>query len=136
MSMTESDSRTDVVRAVFAAGDRGDVAELLTLLTDDVLRVSGNADPVVGKEAVQAGSRKFLSAMKAVEHEIHEIWHAAEDKDVLIARATVHYTKYDGTIVSLPSCNVFRMRGDLVAEYRIYMDATPATAPTGSVSRS
>ncbi|MEA2564875.1 MAG: hypothetical protein QOD49_52, partial [Actinomycetota bacterium] len=61
-------------------------------------------------------------------HEIHDIWHAAEDADVLIARMTVHYTRLDGSSIGLPCCNIFRMRGDLIADYRVYMDINPVFA--------
>jgi ketosteroid isomerase-like protein len=37
----------------------------------------------------------------------------------------LHYTRLDGGEVTLPCCNVFRLRDDLVAEYRSYIDATP-----------
>jgi ketosteroid isomerase-like protein len=37
----------------------------------------------------------------------------------------VYYTRLDGGEVTLPCCNVFRLRDGLVAEYRSYIDATP-----------
>ena len=42
-----------------------------------------------------------------------------------IAEFDVHYTRLDGGEVTLPCCNVFRLRDGLVAEYRSYIDATP-----------
>ncbi len=47
------------------------------------------------------------------------------DGDALIAEFDVHYTRLDGGEVTLPCCNVFRLRDGLVAEYRSYIDATP-----------
>ena len=43
----------------------------------------------------------------------------------MIAEFDVHYTRLDGGEVTLPCCNVFRLRDGLVAEYRSYIDATP-----------
>ena len=47
------------------------------------------------------------------------------DRDALIAEFDVHYTRLGGGEVTVPCCNVFRLRGGLVAEYRSYIDATP-----------
>jgi len=40
----------------------------------------------------------------------------------------VHYTRHDSRVVTLPCCNVFRLRDGLIAEYRSYIDATPVYA--------
>jgi ketosteroid isomerase-like protein len=125
MSKTDSQSRAEIIRAMFAAADGGDMDGQLNFLTDDVVLVFGNADAVLGKDAIKTQASEFLATLKGVRHEIHEMFHAAEDADVLIALMTVHYSRLDGSVVSLPCCNVFRMTGDLVADYRIYMDVNP-----------
>jgi ketosteroid isomerase-like protein len=48
-----------------------------------------------------------------------------EDGDAAIVEFDVHYTRRDGGVVTLPCCNVFRLRDGLIAEYRSYMDAAP-----------
>ena len=48
--------------------------------------------------------------------------------DALIAEFDVHYTRLDGREVTLPCCNVFRLRDGLVSEYRSYIDANPVYA--------
>ena len=40
----------------------------------------------------------------------------------------MRYTSLDGGEVTLPCCNVFRLRDGLVAEYRSYIDATPVNS--------
>ena len=47
------------------------------------------------------------------------------DRDAIIAELRVHYTRLDGTELTLPCCNVFRVRDGAVADYRVYMDITP-----------
>jgi ketosteroid isomerase-like protein len=49
----------------------------------------------------------------------------------LIAELEVHYIRLDGREVSVPCCNVFRLRNGSVADYRTYIDVTPvyASAP-------
>jgi ketosteroid isomerase-like protein len=117
--------RAEIISDLLAAGDGGDIDRLLVYLTDDVQLVFGNADAIEGKEAIKMMSHQFMSGFKRVRHEIHNIWHTADDPDILIAQMTVHYAKFDDSIVSLPCLNVFRMNADLVSDYRIYMDANP-----------
>jgi ketosteroid isomerase-like protein len=47
------------------------------------------------------------------------------DVAAVIAELRVHYTRLDGTEMTLPCCNVFRLRNGAVADYRVYMDITP-----------
>jgi ketosteroid isomerase-like protein len=51
------------------------------------------------------------------------------DGDAAIVEFDVHYTRHDGDVVTVPCCNVFRLRDGLIAEYRSYIDATPVYAP-------
>ena len=50
------------------------------------------------------------------------------DVDAVIVELKVHYTRLDGTELTLPCCNVFRLRDGAVADYRVYMDITPVYA--------
>jgi ketosteroid isomerase-like protein len=128
MPNTDARSRADIIRAVFAAGDSADIDKLCGFLTDDVELVFGNAAPLKGREAVGTTNREFYRTIRGVRHEIHNLWHAAEDADVLLAQMTVHYTRLDGSVISLPCFNCFRMCGDLISDYRIYMDVNPVFA--------
>jgi hypothetical protein len=47
---------------------------------------------------------------------------------VFVTELEVHYTRLDGGQVTLPCCNVFRLREASVAEYRSYIDITPVYA--------
>lgn len=128
MSKTSNQSRASMIRTMFAASDSGDIDGLLSSLTDDVVLTFGNAESVHGKAAVAALACQVTSKLKGVRHEIHDIWQAAENAHVVIARMTVHYSRDDGVVVSLPCCNIFRMSGDLIADYRVYMDVSPVFA--------
>jgi uncharacterized protein (TIGR02246 family) len=128
MPNTDTQSRTALIRAMFAAVDARDAEGVAEYLTDDVVWALGSFDPTEGKETFVANVKASTQRIKGIRHEIHDLWHATEDPDVVIARMTVHYTKLDGSSVSLPCCNVFRMRGDLISHYLIYMDITPVLA--------
>ena len=50
------------------------------------------------------------------------------DREALIAELEVQYTRLDGIELTLPVCNVFRLRDGSVVDYRVYMDITPVYA--------
>ena len=52
-------------------------------------------------------------------HVVTNVW---SDREALIAELEVHYTRLDGAQLTLPVCNVFRLRDGSVADYRVYMD--------------
>jgi ketosteroid isomerase-like protein len=112
----------DQLRNMFGAFDAQDVAALAGFVTDDVRLRLGNAEPVEGKPAFVEAVTQFIASVAGFRHEFLNIW---SDGDALIAEFDVHYTRLDGGEVTLPCCNVFRVRDGLVAEYRSYIDATP-----------
>jgi ketosteroid isomerase-like protein len=85
----------------------------------------GNQDVVEGKAAFLATSQAFASSINQIRHEIHSLWNV---DDVVIAEMDVHYERLDGGKLTLPCCNVFRVRDGLVSDYRVYMDIGPVFA--------
>jgi ketosteroid isomerase-like protein len=116
---------TDLIRSVFTALDARDPAAVATMMTDDVRLRFGNADVVEGKAAFLDASRAFVASINATRHEVHSIWSI---DDVVIAEMDVHYERLDEGRVTLPCCNVFRVRDGLVSDYRIYVDIAPVYA--------
>jgi ketosteroid isomerase-like protein len=113
---------SDHIRRMFATFDAKDVSALIAFVTDDVRLRLGNAEPVRGKSAFVEAVNAFLASVAGFRHEVLNVW---SDADVLVFEFDVHYTRLDGGEVTLPCCNVFRLRDGLVAEYRSYVDATP-----------
>ncbi|HET7050003.1 MAG TPA: nuclear transport factor 2 family protein [Solirubrobacteraceae bacterium] len=118
-------SPSDHVRRMFATFDAKDVSALAAFMTDDVRLRLGNAELVQGKSAFVAAVDAFLDSVAGFRHEVLNVW---SDGGALIAEFDVHYTRLDGGEVTVPCCNVFRLRDGLVAEYRSYIDATPVYA--------
>jgi limonene-1,2-epoxide hydrolase len=50
----------------------------------------------------------------------------------LLAAGLVTYQRHDGSRVTLPCFNVFRLRDARIADYRIYVDANPVFAAEGA----
>jgi ketosteroid isomerase-like protein len=116
---------SEQLRRVFATFDAQDVSTLADFMTDDVMLRLGNAEPIKGKTGLVDAVNAFLASIAAVRH---EVLHVYTDGDIAIVEFDVHYTRHDGDVVTLPCCNVFRLRDGLIAEYRSYMDAAPVYA--------
>ena len=119
-----ADERT--VRELFAALDAGQAPRALDLLTEDVRFQFCSAEPVVGHEAVAANGAAMATTVTALSHDLHTVW--AVD-DAVICEMAVTYTRHDGSRLTLPCLNVFRLRQGRIADYRIYMDVNPVFAP-------
>jgi ketosteroid isomerase-like protein len=113
---------SDRIRTMFATFDAKDVSGLAAFMTDDVRLRLGNAEPVQGKSALLEAVNAFIASVAGFRHEVLNVW---SDADALIAEFDMHHTRLDGREVTVPCCNVFRLRDGLVAEYRSYIDATP-----------
>ena len=121
----------DQLRRVFATFDAKDVSTLAGFMTDDVALRLGNAETIKGKTAFVDAVNAFLASVAGVRHEIVNVF---RDADAAIVEFDVHYTRHDGNVVTLPCCNVFRLRDGLIAEYRSYIDATPVYAESTTQS--
>ncbi len=119
-------------RAIFEAFDAKDVSALWSLMSDDVRLRLGNAETVAGKSAFAEAVNGFFASVAGFRHDVIDVW---RDGDTLIAELDVHYIRLDGREVSVPCCNVFRLRNGSVADYRTYIDVTPvyASAPPAQV---
>jgi ketosteroid isomerase-like protein len=80
---------------------------------------------VAGKSALVAALEAFVGSVASFRHTVTNVW---SDGDALIAELEVRYTRLDGEELTLPCCNVFRLRGGFVADYRVYMDISPVYA--------
>ena len=116
---------SDHLRRVFATFDAKDVSSLAGFMTEDVELRLGNAEMIKGKAAFVDAVNGFLGSIGGVSHEILIVY---SDGDAAIVEFDVHYTRHDGKVVTVPCCNVFRLRDGLIAEYRSYIDATPVYA--------
>ncbi len=51
-----------------------------------------------------------------------------ESQDGTVAEAEVTYTRKDGSTVTVPVTTIYRGSGDLIEDYRIYIDLAPLFA--------
>src|SRR5262245_45967721 len=110
---------------LFADIDSMDPGAFARHLADDVSFRFGNADPVIGRDAVRDTWAGFCEGIAGVAHEVIEQW---EDGSATIVESTVTYTRKDGSTISLPVVTIYRGEADLIADYRIFMDVAPLFA--------
>jgi ketosteroid isomerase-like protein len=94
-------------------------------LADDVRFRFGNADPVHGRDAVRDVWAGFCETVDGVSHEIVEQF---ESGNATIAESNVTYTKKDGSTVTVPVVTIYRADGDLIDDYRVFVDLAPLFA--------
>ncbi|MFF0572807.1 nuclear transport factor 2 family protein [Streptosporangium saharense] len=116
----------DVVRRVFQAVDSFDPDEFARLLAEDATLVFGNAEPLVGREAIVAGLRAFFSTIGGLRHRIIRNWQVDAD---IIAETEVTYQRLDGREATAVAVSIWHTGADdLITNYRIFVDLTPVYA--------
>jgi ketosteroid isomerase-like protein len=111
----------DWVRELFTAIDAGDAKSFGEFLADDATFRFGNMDSVQGRAAIVEAVAGFFASIESVRHELAETWFA---DGAVIVHGTATYTRHDGGSITVPFCNVLKMRGDRVGEYMIFVDIT------------
>jgi ketosteroid isomerase-like protein len=110
---------------VFADVDRMDAKAFASHLTDDCVLRFGNADELVGRQAIEEAIDGFFGTIKGLSHRIVDEW---ELGDTAIVQTETTYTRLDDGQVTLPAVVVARRDGDRFGEYRIFTDLAPIYA--------
>jgi ketosteroid isomerase-like protein len=111
---------------LFAVIDARDVDGFVAALSLDAEFRFGNAPAVRGREAIRAAVAGFFAAIAGCRHRCRHTWNGPGSA---VCEGEVTYTRCDGKTVTVPFANVFELRGDRIAAYRIYIDNTPLFAP-------
>ena len=94
-------------------------------LAEDVTMRFGNAPPMHGREACREAWAGFCELVDGVHHEVVNQWDVG---DATIAETAVTYTRKDGIGVTVPVVTIYRAAGELIDEYRVFLDLTPVFA--------
>jgi len=94
----------------------------VTHLTPDVVFRFGNANPVTGREAVREAVTRFFSTIDGLTHHIRNVWELGA---TTIVQADVEYRRKDGKTVTVPNADILVYDGELVRDWRIYIDVAP-----------
>jgi limonene-1,2-epoxide hydrolase len=120
--MTDSASAGYDTGGLFAAIDANDAAAFVGFLTDDAVFRFGSAPSVRGRAAVREAVDGFFGTIAGCSHNVTRTLGSGS---TLVCEGEVTYRRHNGTEITLPFADVFEYRGDLIAEYRIYMDIGP-----------
>ena len=110
---------------VFADVDRMDAKAFASHLAEDCVLRFANTEEVVGRDAIEGAIAGFFGTIKGLSHHIVEQW----DVDATtIVQLEATYTRMDDRRVTLPAVTIYQRDGDLIDEYRIYVDLAPVYA--------
>jgi len=130
--MIDHDSKTDVGRSthevlpnrpwwerLFKTIDESDAAAFVGFLTPDAQFRFGNAPMIQGATEIGEAVTGFFRTIRSSRHRLVDSWGGGESAG---CEGEVTYTRLDASSVTLPFANIFRLRGDRVSSYRIYID--------------
>ncbi len=116
------------IARLFHSIDTNDTDIFASFLTPDALFKFANQEPVIGKEAARQTVAEFLSSIQAIHHDVLDVW---EKEGATACHGIVTYTRHDSSQLCVPFANVFKMQGNLIQEYLIYVDASQLYVPKG-----
>jgi hypothetical protein len=106
-------------QGLFSSIDSADPAAFVDRLTPDAEFRFANAAALVGRQAIAAGVAEFFKAIASSQHRLLEFWSA---HNTVGCEGEVTYARHNGSLITLPFANVFKLRGDKISSYHIYID--------------
>jgi ketosteroid isomerase-like protein len=116
---------TGTTTELFADIDRMDAKAFASHLAEACVLRFGNADEVVGRDAIEEVIAGFFNTIKGLSHHIVEQWDVG---DTTILQFESTYTRMDDRRVTVPAVTIYRRGVDLIDDYRIYVDLAPVYA--------
>jgi hypothetical protein len=111
---------------VFKGIDSMQSAAFAKLFAPEGQIVFGNAEPIVGPAAIEAGAVSFYSTIKGLHHDVVQEWNNGPDT---ILELKVTYDRHDGEAVTIPVVTIWTVGDDgLFVKYRIFFDLAPVYA--------
>lgn len=109
------------LREMFQALDREGVPGLFPYLTEDVLFRFASYPTGQGQDTFAAAWSGMSAAIERLEHELEGV---QSEGDTIFCHGSVTYHLKGGNPVKVPFANRFALKGDLISEYHIYVDAS------------
>jgi limonene-1,2-epoxide hydrolase len=113
------------IGGMFAAIDAFDTDSFLDYLSEEAVFRFGSAPPVQGRAAIGVAIDGFFGTIAGCSHKIAKTMCESE---TLVCEGEVTYRRQDGSEISLPFTDIFEYDGELIAHYKIYIDAGPLYA--------
>jgi uncharacterized protein (TIGR02246 family) len=117
----------DLTDRIFNIVDAAQPDAIAELFTPDARFVFGNAEPLVGRDAIAAGLAVFFTKIVGLHHEILNLWRVGPDT---IAETEVTYRRHDGRSVVVPVVSIWSADADdVITDYRVFGDLAPVFTP-------
>lgn len=113
--------RQSFIKSVFDSVDARDADKFVTFLTDDATFKFANAEAVAGKDNVKQAVAGFFGSINGLSHKILESF---DQNGTIVIRGEVTYTRQDKSELTVPFANFFKMDGEKIKDYIIYVDAS------------
>jgi limonene-1,2-epoxide hydrolase len=110
------------LQELFGAIDGQDADRFVSFLTPEASFRFGSAPAVTGRSTIAEAVRGFFATIAGCRHRLANTWAGDE---TLVCEGEVTYRRHDGSEITLPFVNVFGMEGELIADYKIYVDIGP-----------
>ncbi|MDN3613273.1 nuclear transport factor 2 family protein [Vibrio gallaecicus] len=101
--------------------DQKDVHALMALLHDDVSFHFSNAEPVVGKPAVEAVNAAFFASIKSMTHTFSGIY---VNEDTVACEGKVDYVRMNGSAHVAKFATFLSFKQGLIHQYKIFADVS------------
>lgn len=117
------------IQSIFAADHAMDADAFVKMLTEDSsMRIGGNIT-LRGREAIRQAVAGLFAQFSEISHALVQ---AYDQSNTLIYEAEVTYKLKSSVRISCPYVNILRFEGDLIGDYRIYIDMSPIMHSTVS----
>ena len=109
------------IKDMYGVVDAMDGARLAAMMTEDGIFRFANIPAVEGRDSITAFLDNFFQSIKGIAHEQIEDWKV---DDTRFATGWVSYIRHDDTVLQVPFSVILKMRGKLIHEYLIFVDAS------------
>ena len=109
-------------KKLFASIDSMDTESFLSFIHKDATFRFGSSPAVTGHAGIGAAVEGFFASFAALQHDLQQV---IADGDNVACEGEVTYTRHDGSKIALPFANIFKVNGELILQYRVYIDIAP-----------
>ena len=110
-----------MIDELFSAIDSKNVEKFVSLLADDCVFRFGNMPEVSGVNNISEFVGGFFSSIAALKHELYARWEVGNTE---ICHGMVSYTRLNGSVLTVPFCNVLTSNDTGICDYLIFADTS------------
>ena len=110
-----------MIDELFSAIDSKNIEKFVSLLADNCIFRFGNMPEVTGIDNITEFVGGFFNSIASLKHELHARW-AVED--TTICHGMVSYTRLNGSVLTVPFCNVLTSTDSGICDYLIFADTS------------